>query len=136
MFVQLSINYTYLQAERISESFQGPLNVNLQVTFPLNIDRISETHIAVGFAATVSSSPPAFSVILKGKVVVQGEREELSKVEEKLKAQPPDPELVQMVTSNLFFEVLLLLREIGFPPVIPLAHAAAQKPSGAEFRPV
>lgn len=134
--MQLSISFTYLQAEKIAEGFQGPLNVNVQVTFPLLTERVSETAISVGFAASVSSSPPVFSVILKGRVLIQGSSEEIEKVSEKLKTQPADPELVQMVTSNLLFEAMLLLREIGFPPVLPLMPAAPQKPPGAEFRPV
>ncbi|MEM1516626.1 MAG: hypothetical protein QXT50_04890 [Thermofilum sp.] len=134
--MQLSISYTFLQVEKIAEGFQGPLNVNVQVTFPLLTERISETAISVGFAANVSSSPPFFSVIMRGKVLIQGSREEIEKVAEKLKVQPGDPELVQMVTSNLIFEAMLLLREIGVPPVLPLIPAAPQKPSGTEFHPV
>lgn len=134
--MQLSINYTSLQAEKIAEGVQGPLNVNVQVTFPLYTEHISETLIAVGFAANITSSPPAFSVILKGRVLIQGSSDELGKIAERLKTQTPDPELVQMVTSNIFFEALLLLREIGFPPALPLVPPTQQRPLSAEFRPV
>jgi hypothetical protein len=135
--VQLSVSFTYLQAERLLESVQGPLNVNLQVTFPAGVERRSESSLVVSFVANVSSTPPAFSAVVKGKLVAQGSSEEIRAFEEKLHGRTPDPELVQLVTNQVLFEVMLLLREIGFPPVLPLLAAPTQQPPAqGELRPV
>jgi len=135
--VQLSVSFTYLQAERLLESLQGPLNVNLQVTFPTSVELRSESSLAVSFVANVTSTPPAFSAVVKGKLLAQGSSEEIRTLEEKIRSRTPDPELIQLVTNQVLFEVMLLLREIGFPPALPLLAATPQQPSvQGEFRPV
>uniref|UniRef100_A0A7J3X8Z2 Uncharacterized protein n=1 Tax=Thermofilum pendens TaxID=2269 RepID=A0A7J3X8Z2_THEPE len=135
--MQLSISFTYLQAEKLLENPQGPLNVNLQVTFPTSVERHSDSALVIGFVANVTSSPPAFAAVVKGRLLAQGSSEEVRSLEEKLRTRAPDPELVQLVTNQVLFEVMLLLREIGFPPALPLFTTPPQQPPvQGEFRPV
>jgi len=102
----------------------------------MSVERRSESLLTASFVANVSSTPPAFSAVVKGKLVAQGSSEEIKALEEKIRSHTPDPELVQLVTNQVLFEVMLLLREIGFPPALPLLTAAPQPPAQGEFRPV
>jgi len=134
--VQTSIAFTYLQAEKITEPPQGPLNVNMQLNFPLNVTATGN-QLTAEFIASVESAPPVFSVKVKGKLSAVGDRSELEELSSKLLGGPPDPQLLQLVTSMVFFEVMLLLKELGIPPMLPITppQQPSQQPPDT-FRPL
>lgn len=120
--------FTYLQAERFADPPPTPLNVNMQINFPLNLSH-TQTQLSADFVVTVDSTPAVFSVRIKGRVVVTGGSEEIGELSSKLKAGSPQPQLLQVLTSAVFFEVMLLLKELGFPPVMPLPTPQQPPPS-------
>ncbi|MGB9786830.1 MAG: hypothetical protein ACP5II_03740 [Infirmifilum sp.] len=131
--MQTTIAFTYLQAEKFAEPPPTPLNVNMQVNFPLNIS-LSEKQLSAEFVVSVESVPAVFSVKIKGKFTLTGDSKEIEEVNLKLSKGSPDPQLLQMLTSLVFFEVMLLLKELGFPPMLPL-QPPPQQPPPETFRP-
>jgi hypothetical protein len=125
--VKISLTYTYIHAEKLSEQAEAQLNVNIQVTFPVSTS-ISGDELVAEFLANVSSLPAFFTVSLKGKVSISAPPRELQDLHEKLKTGKTDPQLLQMLTSNIFFETMLLLRELGIPPSIPVPQPPQTKP--------
>lgn len=132
--MQTAIVFTYLQAEKLAEPPPTPLNVNMQINFPVNISS-TQTQLTAEFVVSVESIPTVFSVKIKGKFTVTGEPKEVNEVDSKLKKGTPDPQLLQMLTSAVFFEVMLLLKELGFPPILPLPGPSQPQPPPETFRP-
>ncbi|MEZ0345984.1 MAG: hypothetical protein ABWK01_05495 [Infirmifilum sp.] len=133
--MQTAIIFTYLQAEKLAEPPPTPLNVNMQINFPLNIS-LTNNQLTAEFVASVESIPAVFSVKIKGKFMLTGEPKEIGEASDKLKKGAPEPQILQTLTSAIFFEVTLLLKELGFPPLLPLPGIAQQSPPPPEtFRP-
>ncbi|QOJ79538.1 hypothetical protein IG193_03515 [Infirmifilum lucidum] len=133
--MQTSITFTYLQAEKITEPPPGPLNVNIQLNFPINVS-FSGNQLAAEFVASVESIPPVFSVKVKGRFTASGEARELEELNSKLLRGPPDPQLLQLVMSMTMFEIMLLLKELGIPPTLPIPVAPPQAPQSDTLRPL
>jgi hypothetical protein len=125
--VRISLTYTYIHAEKLSEYAGAQLNVNIQITFPASTI-ISGEELVAEFLANVSSVPAFFNVSLRGRVVISAPSRELQELQDKLKSGKSDPQLLQMLTSNVFFETMLLLRELGIPPSIPVPQPPQPRP--------
>ncbi|ABL78182.1 hypothetical protein [Thermofilum pendens] len=117
--MKVSLTYTYIHAEKLSEPTGAQINVNVQLTFPTSMNIVGGELVAE-FLANVTSVPAFFTVSLKGRISVSASEGELKELQEGLKNGRPDPQIIQMLSSNVLFETMLLLRELGIPPSLPL----------------
>ncbi len=83
----------------------------------------------------ITSQPPLVVITLKGAVRARGEKAEIDELEKGLSQGKPDPELVRLLTSNVLFEAMMLMRELGFPPTLPLP-SPPEKGGEPGFKPV
>ena len=118
--VSVSVRLTHIHAERLMDRAPGALRVNVQITVPGGEPQVGERVMRVPFSFNMSTTPLAFTVTLRGYVEVEADKERIAKLRESLGKGTPPPEIMNAVTSFTMFEALLLARELGFPPLLPL----------------
>ncbi|RLE60524.1 MAG: hypothetical protein DRJ35_03030 [Thermoprotei archaeon] len=126
--MEFSTRIDYIHAERITEEITSHTNINVQISIPSAQPKITETEIIIPFSLTVTSTPPTYEIIIKGKTKIKGMRRELEHLKESLRRKKPHHTILQTITSTVLFEAALLARELGYPPLIPLPTKSGSNP--------
>ena len=94
--IQINMNVNMLSFEEASDGFRVP------------------------FVFTVNFTPAIAQISVRGRAMVQTEKEELVKMLQENKEQkPPSPAIVRAVMNAAITESVLLSRTIGVPPPLP-----------------
>lgn len=119
--VTVNVRFTHISAERTIENLPPQIQFQTQLTLPSGEVDLKEDKMKIPFVFMVSTSPPVANISLKGHVIVEGANDELKKIYEDLtrKRQPPKF-LISTILHNNLVETVLMSREIGVPPPIPL----------------
>ena len=96
------------------------MGVQAQLSVPAGKPVRERGVVRMPFAFNLTTQPPLFTVTIKGLLLVKGGEEELNNVERSIKGGKPMPSVVQPLTSHTLFLAMLLARELGFPPALPL----------------
>lgn len=134
MSLQVTIKNDYLHAEKISETAATTINVQARLTVPSASPKWGETTTEIPFALTIVTNPPIYTITVKGRAVVVGKENEMKRLKALLDQRKQVPEILKIISSYTIFEASLLIRELGFPPIIPLPGAPPPPPP--EMRPV
>jgi hypothetical protein len=114
----IGIRFDYLHAERlqvVGNQAQVTLNVNVSVG---NNPTGRGEYVEIPFVAAVVSSPTVVNISVRGILVVQLDQRQVGEVI-KATSEGKLPQYLQsFITQYVFFEVSLLLRELGMPPVV------------------
>lgn len=119
--VTVNIRFTHITAERTLENLPPQIQFQTQLTMPSGEVDLKETQMKIPFIFIVTTVPPVANISLKGHVVVEGPSEELKKIYKDLTAKKQPPKfLITATLHNNLVEAVLMSREIGVPPPIPL----------------
>ncbi|WP_054856588.1 hypothetical protein [Vulcanisaeta sp. JCM 16159] len=129
-FRAVGIRFDYLHAERlqlIPPQTQVAFNVNL-VIGPNAVVRGDLVEIPFSLAA--SSSPSIVSISIRGALILQGDPRQLEDIAKSVNSGK-SPQIIQMMIGQyVFFEVNLLLKELGIPPAMPIVPPPQQQRQG------
>ncbi len=127
--VQFRLDYIHAERLPIPHSPSQPVNMMFNLNI-LNTNVTSQdSTVEVPFVVNISSMPSIISVTLKGALILQFEKK--SDAEEMLKniSEGKVPDAINMVIMQyIIFEVSLIMRELGMPPMIPIPQIQPQKP--------
>jgi len=135
--VTVSVRLTHIHAERLTEKPPAKLGVNMQISIPSAEPNWGEGEARIPYSFNLTTAPPAFTITLRGYVEVKATKADLENIKKSLAKGALPPEIAGAVTNFTVFEAMLLARELGFPPVLPLPMPKAQHPSReSPLRPV
>lgn len=120
--ISISLSITQIHAEKLVESMSlhGEVAVQLQLALPAGTVRREGDVVKVPFTFTAHTTPPLATISIRGVAELRcsGEEEVEKLVSELQQGKVPQP-LFATVFQVCYFETLLLMRELGFPPPIP-----------------
>ena len=126
----ISFNFTKINAER-NKGARGKLNISNNVSikevkiFDLKLGKNEEKALKFDFKFEAVYDPKIGNIELLGEVVYLGKEETIKEAEKQWKKDKKVPkEIIEEVMSGILskcnIEALLMSREIGLPPPIPL----------------
>jgi len=118
---------SYIHAEKLSEIRVPQIQFQIQITLPSGEAQTFKQELRIPYVFNLSSMPPILNVTLKGTVVVSGDEEALKDLKKKLKERKIPKELIHATTQYTMFEAMLLARELGIPPPMPLPSPGPQR---------
>ncbi|OYT31397.1 MAG: hypothetical protein DRJ64_07840 [Thermoprotei archaeon] len=128
--IRISVKVTYLSAEKLSEQIPPQIQFQMQLSYPsgqlTNVNGV----LTAPFVFTLSTVPPLATISLKGKVRIEGDKDKVRSIEEKIKSKQPPPFVLQAIMQYVILETIILAREIGIPPPIPVPVPLPQKKAG------
>lgn len=113
------IRFDYIHAERLGVPPAGAqLQMNMQVMIEGEraVKRGGVTEIP--FTISISSTPSVVTVTIRGVAAVQGDVD--------VKNIPP--QVAAPIMQAALFEAALIMRELGFPPPLPVQPQPQQSP--------
>ena len=129
-FKAVGIRFDYLHAERlqlIPPQTQIAFNVNL-IIGPNAVVR--GDIIEIPFSLAASSNPSIVSISIRGALIIQGDPKQLEDIVKSVNSGK-SPQVIQMMIGQyVFFEVNLLLKELGIPPAMPIVSQPQQQRQG------
>ncbi len=126
--VQFRLDYIHAERLPIPHSPSQPVNMMFNLNI-LNTNVMSQdTTIEVPFVVNISSMPSIISVTLKGALILQFEKKNDAEEIMKNITEGKVPDAISMVIMQyIIFEISLIMRELGMPPMIPLPQIQPQK---------
>ncbi len=119
---RLSIGFRllYMHAERLSESATPQVRYEIQLSIPSGEPRLEGERLRMPYVFNLTTTPPLLSVTLRGEVVITGRPERLREVLEESRQKGAPSQILHAATQYAMFEAMLLARELGLPPPIPV----------------
>jgi len=124
---QINFKIDYIHAEKLSEMIKGQIQVQIQITAPSSQPTWKNGLVIIPYSFNLSTTPPAFIISIKGKIIVKGQEDEINNLKKAFKKKEIPPQILQVLTQNLIFEATLISRELGFPPSLPLPISKKEK---------
>lgn len=113
------IRFDYIHAERLGPPPQGAqlqMNMHIIIEGERSMKRGGITEIP--FTISISSTPSVVAVTIRGTAAVQGD----------LDVKNLPPQVATPIMQAAFFEAALIMRELGFPPPLPVQPQSQQAP--------
>ncbi|ABL88772.1 conserved hypothetical protein [Pyrobaculum islandicum DSM 4184] len=115
----VGIRFDYIHAERFGAPPPGAqLQMNVQVMIEGERAVKRGGTIELPFTVSIASSPSVVTVTIRGTAVIQGEVD--------VKNLPP--QVAGPIMQAALFEAALVMRELGFPPPLPIQPQSQQTP--------
>nr|KJR71637.1 MAG: hypothetical protein TU36_06845 [Vulcanisaeta sp. AZ3] len=128
----MGIRFDYLHAERLQlmpQQVQVAFNVNL-VIGPNAVAR--GDMVEVPFSLVANSTPSVVNISIRGALMLQGDPKQVDEIAKSINSGKP-PQFIQlMIGQYVFFEVNLLLKELGIPPAMPVVPQPQQQQKQGE----
>ena len=126
----ISFNFTKITAER-SKGTKGKLNISNNISikdiksFDLQLGKNKEKALRFNFKFEAVYDPKIGNIELLGEITYIGKEKEIKDAEKQWKKDKKIPKnIVEEIMSNILskcnIEALLMSKEIGLPPPIPL----------------
>jgi len=114
----IGIRFDYLHAERLQVAGTQP-QITLSVNINVGNNPISRgEYVEIPFVVAVVSNPTVVNISVRGALIAQLDQRQVNEVM-KAASEGRLPQYFQsFITQYVFFEVNLLLRELGMPPII------------------
>ncbi|MEM0369981.1 MAG: hypothetical protein QXU58_01980 [Pyrobaculum sp.] len=113
------IRFDYIHAERLGVPPAGAqLQMNMQVMIEGERSVKRGGVVEIPFTISISSVPSVVTVTIRGVAAVQGEVD--------VKNLPP--QVAGPIMQAAIFEAALIMRELGFPPPLPVQPQQQQTP--------
>jgi len=126
------IKFDLLHAERIAEVRAGT-QVQLSVNLSIHGEKLIRRHdrIELPFTVHVTSIPPTINMTIRGTAQISGEN--LREVEEAISRGSVPEQVSTAILQAGLFEAGLLMRELGFPPAIPIPQIQQRREEGVSY---
>nr|KJR71634.1 MAG: hypothetical protein TU36_06860 [Vulcanisaeta sp. AZ3] len=111
------------------QQVQVAFNVNL-VIGPNAVAR--GDMVEVPFSLVANSTPSVVNISIRGALMLQGDPKQVDEIAKSVNSGKP-PQFIQlMIGQYVFFEVNLLLKELGIPPAMPVVSQSQQQQKQGE----
>ncbi len=131
MNVSVTVKFTSIFAEKVSEMIPQPLQYHTQLTLPSGDIEKAENKLKVPFVFNMTTTPLIATITLKGYILVKGPSNDISNIYDAISKKKP-PQMIFLTTLHYTLtEAIIMSREIGIPPPIPLP----QPPKGEQLQP-
>lgn len=118
--LSIGLRLLYVHAERLSESATPQVGYGVQLSISSGEPRLEGDRLRMPYVFNLTTTPPLLSVTLRGEVVIAGEPERVCKVLEESKRRSAPSQILHAAAQYAMFEAMLLARELGVPPPIPI----------------
>lgn len=127
IFKAVGIRYDYLHAERLQlVPQQAPITFNVNLVIGPNA-LVRGDIVEIPFSLAASSNPSLVNISIRGALIIQGDARQVEDIAKSVNSGKP-PQFVQlMIGQYVFFEVNLLLKELGIPPAMPVMPQPQQR---------
>jgi len=122
MGVSVTVRFTSILAEKVSEIIPQPLQYHSQLTLPSGDVEKSESKLKVPFVFNMTTTPLIATITLKGYVLVTGSSNEINDVYDAISRKSPPQSIFLTTLHYTLTEAIIMSREIGIPPPIPIPH--------------
>lgn len=109
------------------EEIPPQIQFQFNLTLPSGKPKLGES-LETPFTLTVSTVPNVAQITIKGFIDTRASKQTLEKLMKDLEKKKPNP-LPQIALQYLMFEVMLICRELGLPPPVPLSSPPITKES-------
>lgn len=127
--MNVRILLSYISGERFWEH-EKPFPQQLQISINVNLldfETISKEEVSSRFIVSVQYIPSVGQVVARGKLVVNGEENEIKQIREaNEKKQVPLP-LIQAISNFTIGEMIIISKALGIPPPLPLLVPQTQE---------
>ncbi len=126
-FKAVGIRFDYLHAERLQlilPQTQVAFNVNLVIGPNATL---RNDIVEIPFSLAANSNPSIVSISIRGALIIQGEPRQIEELVKSVNSGKPSQVIQMMIGQYVFFEVNLLLKELGIPPAMPIALQPQQR---------
>ncbi|HDI74373.1 MAG TPA: hypothetical protein ENF55_00305 [Thermoprotei archaeon] len=125
--ISVSIRLSYIHGERLVEETPRELQVQLQMALPSGEIVLKENKLEIPYLVSLATTPPAANITVKGVVLISGDKSELRKLREEIKKKKVPPFIMNTLMQFAFFEIMLLARELGLPPPVPIPQISPKQ---------
>ncbi|MCD6369427.1 MAG: hypothetical protein J7L38_06495 [Thermoproteales archaeon] len=123
----LNFRYMYIHAELLTEQIPPSLQVNLQLNMPTGKPSFENETLILPFTLNFTTIPAVANITLRGIVKVSGKRKFLEEIKNETERKKPI-KILPVILQHLMFEVMLIGREIGLPPILMPAAMPPKSP--------
>ncbi|MCD6113752.1 MAG: hypothetical protein J7J78_00435 [Thermoprotei archaeon] len=120
MKVSVTVRFTSIFAEKVSEIIPQPLQYHTQLTLPSGDIEKSESKLRVPFVFNMTTTPLIATITLKGYVLVTGPSNEINNIFDAINKKKPPQSIFLTTLHYTLTEAIIMSREIGIPPPIPI----------------
>jgi len=120
MKVSVTVRFTSIFAEKVSEIIPQPLQYHTQLTLPSGNIEKSESKLRVPFVFNMTTTPLIATITLKGYVLVTGPSNEINNIFDAINKKKPPQSIFLTTLHYTLTEAIIMSREIGIPPPIPI----------------
>jgi len=119
--VVITVRFTSIFAERVSEKLPPQIQYHTQLTIPSGDIEKHVSKLKIPFVFNLTTTPLIATITLKGHIVVSGSEKDITNIYEDLSRKKKPPKSIFMATlHHTLTEAVIMSREIGIPPPIPL----------------
>lgn len=127
MNVKVLINY--ISGERFWEH-EKPFPQQLQISINVNLidfEPITKEEASSRFIVSVQYIPSIGQVTVKGRLLINGEENELKQIKEANERKQVPFALIQAISNFTIGEIIIISKALGIPPPLPLLLPPAQE---------
>lgn len=112
---------------------QMPANVQIAVNINiLGLEEAKADRLVGSFIVAVHYTPAIGQLSVKGKVLVEGGKEELNSLKREMEAHRPPVMLLQSINNHVMGELIIMSKVMGIPPPLPpLVPTSESRPADA-----
>jgi hypothetical protein len=127
--INVSVQLTSINAERLSDSLPPSLNFNVNLALPSGNPYMQDNRFVIPFTFTVTTLPPLVNITLKGRAIVfSDDTGEMKRIESDVRKKKIPAPILQAVFINMIAESILISRSLGTPPPLPGIPGITQPP--------
>lgn len=119
--MQIRIAVSTISGERLWDvEAQIPANIQIAVNINvLGLESTKENRLVGSFIVAVHYTPAVGQLSVKGKVLIEGEKEELDGLKRDMEARRPPVALLQSINNHVMGELIVISKAMGMPPPLP-----------------
>ena len=119
--LQIRIAISNISGERLWDlETQMPTNVQIAVNINvLGLEGAGGNRLTGSFVVAVNYTPAVGQLSVKGKVLIEGDREELEGLKRDMETRRPPVVLLQSINNHVMGELIVISKAMGIPPPLP-----------------
>jgi hypothetical protein len=139
--IRVNVLITNISAERFWDIKKPipPIQINTNINV-VGLEKKTSDTLEVPFVLSINYNPSVAQISLKGIAVVQGETDEIEKLQKDFdQKKAPSQIIIQSISNVVFVESTIISKTLNIPPPIPLPQIPDStkpgnpKPSGRDY---
>jgi hypothetical protein len=127
--MNVKVLLSYISGERFWE-YEKPFPQQLQISINVNLidfETLNKEEASSRFIVSIQYIPSVGQVVAKGKLIVNGEENEIKQIKEANEKKQVPLALVQAISNFTIGEIIIISKALGIPPPLPLLIPQAQE---------